>query len=84
VLATLVLMLTIFMTASHAHARRLTRWSIPPLFGWLVWWEGPWSGASTNPARSVGAARISGQCSQFWIYVRGQHRVQVARLYHFS
>jgi aquaporin Z len=102
VLATLALVLTIFMTASHPRTRRFTPWSIPPLFAWLVWWEGPWSGASTNPARSIGPALISGQWSQFWIYVLGpllgaalaiallrlemlgQHRVQVARLYHFS
>ena len=101
VLATLALVLAIFITAAHARTRRLTPWTLPPLFAWLGWWEGPWSGASTNPARSPGPALLSGQWSQFWIYVLGpllgagfaiallrrewlgQHRVQVARLFHF-
>jgi aquaporin Z len=101
VLATLALVLAIFITAAHARTRRLTPWTLPPLFAWLVWWEGPWSGASTNPARSLGPALLSGQWSQFWIYLLGpllgaaiaiallraewlgQHRVEVARLFHF-
>ena len=102
VLATLTLVLAIFITAAHASTRRFTPWTIPPLFAWLVWWEGPWSGASTNPARSLGPALLSGHWQQFWIYVLGpllgaglavallrlpllrRHRVQVARLFHFS
>lgn len=100
-LATLALVLAIFVTAAHAHTRRFTPWTLPPLFAWLVWWEGPWSGASTNPARSLGPALVSGHWGGFWIYVLGpllgaglavallrlewlgQHRVQVARLFHF-
>jgi aquaporin Z len=100
-LATLALVLAIFITAAHARTRRLTPWTLPPLFAWLVWWEGPWSGASTNPARSLGPALVSGQWAAFWIYVLGpllgaafavallrrpwlgEHRVQVARLFHF-
>jgi aquaporin Z len=101
VLATAALILAIFITAAHARTRRLTPWTLPPLFAWLVWWEGPWSGASTNPARSLGPALLTGQWHQFWIYVLGpllgaalavallrlellgQHRVPVARLFHF-
>jgi aquaporin Z len=100
-LATLALVLAIFITAAHARTRRFTPWTLPPLFAWLVWWEGPWSGASTNPARSLGPALVSGQWAAFWIYVLGpllgaafavallrrpwlgEHRVQVARLFHF-
>lgn len=102
VLATGALVLAIFITAAHARTRQFTPWTLPPLFAWLVWWQGPWSGASTNPARNLGPALLTGQCSQFWIYVLGpplgaalaiavlryevlgQHRVQVARLFHFS
>jgi aquaporin Z len=101
VLATAALVLAIFITAAHARTRRFTPWTIPPLFAWLVWWEGPWSGASANPARSLGPALLIGQWQHFWIYVLGpllgaalavawlrlevlgQHRVQVARLFHF-
>jgi aquaporin Z len=102
VLATTALVLAIFITAAHARTRRFTPWTLPPLFAWLVWWEAPWSGASTNPARSLGPALLTGNWSGFWIYLLGpllgaglavallrldllgQHRVQVARLFHFS
>jgi aquaporin Z len=71
VLATGSLVLVVFITAAHLRTRRYTPWTISPLFAWLVWWEGPWSGASTNPARSLGPALVSGQWQQFWIYVVG-------------
>jgi aquaporin Z len=101
VLATAALVLAIFITAAHERTRRFTPWTLPPLFAWLVWWEGPWSGASTNPARSVGPALLTGDWSGIWIYLAGpllgaglavallrlnlfgEHRVQVARLFHF-
>ena len=102
VLATAALVLAIFITAAHARTRRFTPWTLPPLFAWLVRWEAPWSGASTNPARSLGPALLTGNWSGFWIYLVGpllgaglavallrlemfgQHRVPVARLFHFS
>jgi aquaporin Z len=101
VLATGALVLVVFTCAAHLRTRRYTPWTLPPLFAWLVWWEGPWSGASTNPARSLGPALVSGEWRQFWIYLVGplmgaalavallrlpmarQHRVQVARIFHF-
>jgi aquaporin Z len=101
VLATAALVLAIFITAAHRRTRRFTPWTLPPLFAWLVWWEAPWSGASTNPARSFGPALLTADWSGFWIYLVGpllgaglavallqlnlfgEHRVQVARLFHF-
>lgn len=69
VIATTSLVLAIFITASHESSRRFTPWTIPPLFAWLVWWEAPLSGASANPARSLGPALISAVWSDFWIYL---------------
>lgn len=71
VAATAALVLAIFMTASHERTRAFTPWTIPPLFAWLVWWEGPLSGASTNPARSFGPALLSGEWGSFWIFIVG-------------
>jgi aquaporin Z len=68
VAATLALVLTIFITSSHERTRRFTPWTLPPLFAWLNYWEAPLSGASTNPARSLGPALICGMWSEFWIY----------------
>lgn len=71
VAATAALVLAIFITASHERTQAFTPWTIPPLFAWLVWWEAPLSGASTNPARSFGPALYSGEWSHFWIYLLG-------------
>jgi aquaporin Z len=68
VVATLSLVLAIFITASHEQTRRFTPWTIPPLFAWLNYWEAPLSGASANPARSLGPAVISDIWSEWWLY----------------
>jgi hypothetical protein len=37
----------------------------------MVYVEAPISGTSTNPARSLGPAIVSGQWQGFWIYLLG-------------
>lgn len=69
VIATLALVLSIFIVGSHVQTRRFTPWTIPPLFAWLNYWEAPLSGASTNAARSVGPAVIAGVWTDLWIYL---------------
>jgi aquaporin Z len=65
----------------------------------MVWAESPVSGTSTNPARTLGPALISGQWESGWIYWVGPlvgtllavlcfsflaKRIEVAKLYHFE
>jgi aquaporin Z len=65
----------------------------------MVWLEAPISGTSTNPARSLGPALISGEWEGWWIYWLGPligamlaviacsflaKRIEVAKLYHFE
>jgi aquaporin Z len=65
----------------------------------MVWLEAPLSGTSTNPARSLGPALVSGEWSGWWAYWAGPlfgtvlaavacrwlaRRVEVAKLYHFD
>jgi aquaporin Z len=79
--------------------RKYTPAVMPFLYGFMVPLEGLISGTSTNPARSLGPAVISGQWHGWWIYWIGPilgtllavlffsflgMRVEEARLYHFE
>jgi len=48
--------------------RPFTQVLFPPLYSLMVWAERSISGTSTNPARSLGPALISGQWQGGWIY----------------
>lgn len=93
----LVTLLVVFI--GFRQIRRFTPYMIPVLYGIMVPLEADISGISTNPARSLGPAVISGQWDAFWIYIIGPmtgallasfacsllaKRITIAKLYHFD
>ncbi|HLI11959.1 MAG TPA: aquaporin [Alphaproteobacteria bacterium] len=70
-LCTYLLVTIIFVMAAHKATQPLGPLTNPPLFSLLVWLESPLSGASTNPARSLGPAFVASAWHGQWIYVLG-------------
>jgi aquaporin Z len=79
--------------------RQYTPALFPFLYAIMVYVEAPISGTSTNPARSLGPAILSGEWEGWWIYWAGPligmflailvfsfmaKRIEVAKLYHFE
>lgn len=94
---TMVLLLIVFI--GFRQIRRFTPYMFPLLYAIMVPLEADISGISTNPARSLGPAVISGQWDAFWIYIAGPltgallaslagsmlaKRITIAKLYHFD
>jgi aquaporin Z len=93
----MVTLLCVFL--GFRRLRPFTPALFPPLYAFMVWAEAPISGTSTNPARSLGPAIVSGQWPGFWIYLVGPligmlaaiiacsflaKRISVAKLYYFD
>jgi aquaporin Z len=93
----MVALLVVFL--GFRKTRPFTPAIFPPLYAFMVWAELPISGTSTNPARSLGPAIISGQWESWWVYWIGPvvgmllavlacsalaKRIEVAKLYHFD
>lgn len=68
IITTFLLVAGIFFFTGHRRLRRFTPFLMPPLYCFMVYWEGPLSGTSTNPARSLGPAVISNCWTGHWLY----------------
>lgn len=67
-LTTACLIIIIFVFVGTPRLRNYTPFTMPFLYGLMVWAETIYSGCSTNPARSFGPAVISGIYTGYWIY----------------
>jgi len=94
---TMVSLLVIFI--GFRRIRKFTPFMFPFLYAIMVPLEADISGISTNPARSLGPAVLSGQWDGWWIYLIGPlagallaslacsmlaKRITIAKLYHFD
>jgi aquaporin Z len=94
---TMVSLLILFI--GFRQIRQFTPYMFPVLYAIMVPLEADISGISTNPARSLGPAVISGQWDSWWIYWIGPFtgallaslacsllakRITIAKLYHFD
>ena len=94
---TMVSLLVVFI--GFRRIRPFTPGIFPILYAIMVYLESPISGTSTNPARSLGPAIVSGQWQGWWIFWVGPiigaflatlacsflaKRITVAKLYHFD
>jgi aquaporin Z len=68
VATTFGLIFGLFAFLRHKRLRKFTPALFPFLYAFMVWVEAPYSGTSTNPARSFGPALIAGVWRGWWIY----------------
>jgi len=65
---TAALMVGLFTFIGHSRLAPFTPLLFPFLYAFMVFLEAPISGTSTNPARSLGPALVSGDWHAWWVY----------------
>lgn len=70
-ITTFCLIFGLFFFLRRRQLRPFTPALFPVLYAIMVYWEAPLSGTSTNPARSLGPALLSGCWQDGWIYWLG-------------
>jgi aquaporin Z len=61
----------LFLFVGHRRLRKFTPLLFPFLYAVMVYLEAPISGTSTNPARTLGPAVVSGAWRGWWVYWLG-------------
>jgi aquaporin Z len=99
IITTFVMVSLLVIFIGFRQIRQFTPFMFPLLYAVMVPMEAAISGTSTNPARSLGPAIISGQWAGWWIYLIGPvagallagivfsmlaKRITIAKLYHFD
>jgi aquaporin Z len=73
---TAVIVLLILFMASHPATTRYLPIALTVAIGLLVWQMAPFTGASVNPACSLGSAIFARVTSNYWVYAVGSvHRL---------
>ncbi len=71
VLVTFFLMLVVLLVDGKGYTGKTAAFVIAPTIVLLVLFSAPLTGASLNPARTLGPAIFTGTLNQFWIYLLG-------------